>query len=166
MTSSGAVSGQPKSEQRRDPKLPGMFWPHLIWGNQSPTPRSCACLSLLYPQFKGRWVVRHWKPKGPGEKEKMLEASAKGILQSRVVWITKNKEHNRRPITRDGAEQKDPCNIGRKRRETAYKATVVSLKGGFCFIFHLSKGVNLRKPYRSCGLLALKGKWIIEECDE
>lgn len=28
----------------------------------------------------------------------------------------------------------------------AYKATVISLKGSFCFISYFSKGVNLRKP--------------------
>lgn len=61
-------------------------------------------------------------------------AVCKRILHCRIVWITKSKENNRRPITRNGAEQRSPTyNIGRGMQKTAYEATAVSLKGNFYF---------------------------------
>lgn len=57
----------------------------------------------------------------------------KGILHCRVVCITKSKENNRRPITRNGAEQRSPTTLGGRMQKTAYEATAVSLKGNFYF---------------------------------
>lgn len=95
---------------------------------------------------------------GLGETGVMLEEFAQVIFsRSDVVFLTTKQSKQTR------GDQSPEIGQGRRAaleemQEAAAKATVVLLKGGFCFIFHLSKGVNLRKPYSSCGLLALKGK--------
>lgn len=93
MTSSGAVSGKSKAEQRGYPELPEMLWKHLIGHNLTPLPPKCVCPPLaLVASIQRQLVVIHWKPMKPGEKGIVLGGSVRGSYIGELFDLQKAKK--------------------------------------------------------------------------